>query len=42
MQFNPSNDDRLNAGDQLLLPGDVERLEALDVIARGQSARVGR
>lgn len=40
MQFNPSPEDVLLAGDQLVLLGSPDQLKALDDVARGASARV--
>ena len=42
MQFNPSPEDMLQAGDQLVLLGDANQLKALDGAAKGTSARVTR
>ena len=42
MQFNPSPEDRLEAGDQLVVLGDAGQLKALDEAARGTGARVTR
>jgi voltage-gated potassium channel len=40
MQFNPSPDDILQAGDQLVLLGNADQLKALDDVARGAGTRV--
>jgi len=42
MQFNPSPEDMLEAGDQLVLLGDATQLKALDEAAKGTGARVAR
>jgi voltage-gated potassium channel len=42
MQFNPSPDDSLQAGDQLVVLGDANQLKALDEAARGNRSRGGR
>lgn len=42
MQFNPSPEDKIEAGDQLVLLGDTNQLKALDDVARGSEARVTR
>ena len=42
MQFNPSPDDMLEVGDQLVLLGDATQLKALDGAAKGTGARVAR
>lgn len=40
MQFNPSPEDTLEAGDQLVLLGGADQLKALDDLAKGTGARV--
>jgi voltage-gated potassium channel len=40
MQFNPSPDDTIQAGDQLVLLGDSSQLKALDDVAKGTGPRV--
>jgi voltage-gated potassium channel len=42
MQFNPSPDDTLEAGDQLVLLGDASQLKALDEAAKGTSTKAAR
>ena len=42
MQFNPSPEDMLETGDQLVLLGDAKQLKALDEAAKGTGARVAR
>jgi voltage-gated potassium channel len=42
MQFNPSPEDTLQVGDQLVLLGDSSQLKALDGAAKGQPSRVSR
>jgi voltage-gated potassium channel len=38
MQFNPSPEDTLQVGDQLVLLGDAAQLKALETAARGDQA----
>ena len=40
MQFNPSPDDSLQVGDQLVVLGHVDQLKALEGVARGVTANV--
>jgi voltage-gated potassium channel len=42
MQFNPSPEDTLQVGDQLVLLGDSNQLKALDEVAKGTSTRAVR
>jgi voltage-gated potassium channel len=42
MQFNPSPEDMLEAGDQLVVLGDASQLKALDEAAKGTAVRITR
>ncbi len=39
MQFNPSSETVINAGDILICIGDRDNLRKLDMIAKGESAK---
>lgn len=42
MQFNPSPDDSLHVGDQLVVLGNVDQLKALEAVARGADSGAAR